>query len=265
MSAPVPATDLDAALAAERARIARELHDVVAHQMTTVVLQAQGAAAVLADDPARAAAALRSIEVGARSALTEMRRLLGVLREGEEALGVVLPDEARGAPQPTLDDITDLIRDYSRSTARNEAADERDPFDPDELLSRDLTPTERGHTIVRLSMSDGAEHTAPPGIQASAHRIVQEAFTNVARHVGRASVDVDVHLEDGALVVRVVNGPRVEPPVAEVEGAGLGLRGMRERAEALGGSLRAGPTAEGGWEVEARLPLTPVEPSAAES
>lgn len=245
---------IEQALAAERARIARELHDVVAHQMTGVILQAQGAAAVIDSDPFRATAALRSIEDGSRSALVELRRLLGVLREGEEAAGVPVADEARGTPQPTLADITDLVRAYTRSTpSADDDGEDEDAFDPDELLNRPVHDTSK-RTVVRVSISDGAE-SAPPGLQASAHRIVQEAFTNVARHVGRASVDVRVSVVGDDLAVRVTNGPSVEAPAAQIVGAGLGLRGMRERAESLGGTFRAGPTDEGGWEVRATLPF----------
>lgn len=243
---------IDQALAAERARIARELHDVVAHQMTGVILQAQGATAVLETDPSRAGAALRSIEEGARAALVEMRRLLGVLREDEEAAGAAVVDEARGAPQPTLDDITALVRAYTRSTASTADGDDDEEFDPAELLERPLGDTSK-RTVVRINISDGAE-TAPPGVQASAHRIVQEAFTNIARHVGRASVDVRIHRTGDDLVVRVINGPSVAPPSAEITGAGLGLRGMRERAGSLGGTFHAGPT-DDGWEVRATLPF----------
>lgn len=245
---------IDQALAAERARIARELHDVVAHQMTGVILQAQGAAAVIESDPQRATAALRSIEDGSRSALVELRRLLGVLREGEAAAGVPVADEARGTPQPTLADITDLVRAYTRSTpSADDDGEDDDAFDPDELLNRPVHDTSK-RTVVRVSISDGAEATAP-GLQASAHRIVQEAFTNVARHVGRASVDVRISVVADDLVVRVTNGPSVEAPATVITGAGLGLRGMRERAQSLGGTLEAGPTSEGGWEVKAVLPL----------
>ena len=226
------ATRIEQALAAERARIARELHDVVAHQMTAVILQAQGAAAVIESDPGRATAALRSIEDGSRAALVEMRRLLGVLREGEEAFGSQVVDERRSAPQPTLRDLPELIRSHGAG----------------------LPGT--GRTQVRLGVGDGAD-LAPVGVQTSAHRIVQEALTNIARHAGRVSVDVGVRVERDDLVVRVVNEAPVTPPTTRIIGAGLGLRGMRERAEALGGTLRAGATDDGGWEVEAVLPLHP--------
>ena len=246
---------IEHALAAERALIARELHDVVAHQMTGVILQAQGAASILDEDPGRAAVALRSIEDGSRAALVEMRRLLGVLREGDSATDTPAADVSRGAPQPTLEDLTDLIRTYNRSTAPNPDVRDRDArFDPHELLTRGREPDAAGRTVVRLSVSDGA-HAAPVGLQTSAHRIVQEAFTNIARHVGRASVDIDIRVVRGDLVVRVVNGPAVAPPAAQIAGAGLGLRGMRERVEALGGTFRAGPDDAGGWEVEATMPL----------
>ena len=257
-------TRIEQALAAERTRIARELHDVVAHQMTGVILQAQGAASVLDTDRPRAAAALRSIEEGSRAALVEMRRLLGVLREGESGASAPAADVSRGAPQPTLEDLTQLISAYNRSTAPKPDDRDHDDFNPQELLAGGREPDAAGRTVVLLSVSNGAQ-AAPVGLQTSAHRIVQEAFTNIARHVGRASVDIDIRVSGGDLVVRVANGPPVEPPTAQIAGAGMGLRGMRERVEALGGTFRAGPDGAGGWEVVATMPLAAGSTSAGQT
>ena len=223
--------------------------------MTGVILQAQGASAVIETRSAAGDGGAAIHRGRFASGAGRIRRLLGVLREGEVAAGVPVADEARGTPQPTLADITDLVRSYTRSTPspEDDGDDVDDAFDPDELLNRPVHDTSK-RTVVRVSISDGAE-AAAPGLQASAHRIVQEAFTNVARHVGRASVDVRVSVVGDDLVVRVTNGPSVDPPATQITGAGLGLRGMRERAEALGGTFIAGPTEQGGWEVRATLPL----------
>ncbi len=261
---------VEQALAAERARIARELHDVVAHEMTGVVLQAQGAAAVLDASPARARAALGTIETSARRGLEELRRLLGVLREDEAASGaLVLLDQSRGAVGKGVGDIPALLEAH-RATLPT-LPDDPSPEDlaelPDDeaLAAVAAAVTRPGRIVLRASIDDGAAE-APAGVQASAHRIVQEALTNVARHVGRASVAVRVRpVEVGgrdALEVVIRNGPATGARPDVASGSGLGLVGMRERALALGGRLEVGPTEDGGWEVRATLPLDPPGPPA---
>jgi len=204
------------ALADERARIARELHDVVAHSVGVIVVQAQGARRIIHRDPARADEALATIEDTARSALGEMRRSLGVLRsEGEQA--------AR-APQPGVGDIEGLL-----ANARSSG------------LSVDFTV-------------EGTARPLPHGVDLSAYRIVQEALTNTIKHAGRVRSRVTLRYGDEELVVEVKDdGPG---PAADArEGAGHGLVGMRERVAALAGELHAGAGPDGGFLVRASLPL----------
>lgn len=204
-------------VAEERLRIARELHDVVAHGLSVMVVQAGAARTVLAADPARAEGALRTVEETGRDALTEMRRLLGLLREGssEGATGT--------APVPGVADIPELVRASEANGVPTTLVVEGDPGEP------------------------------PAAAGLTAYRIVQEALTNVRRHAGpgaRATVRL-VHGRD-AIEVTVEDdgaGPRggIRP--------GHGLTGMRERAASLGGELEVGPREGGGLRVRARLPL----------
>ncbi|HZP49880.1 sensor histidine kinase [Actinocrinis sp.] len=208
----------------ERARIARELHDVVAHHISVIAVQAETAR--LATPGMPTAGARRLLEIGdtARAALTEMRRLLGVLRE-----------DARDAdpqlrPQPTLQQLVELLDE-----ARNASM-----------------------TGVRLIVS-GSPATLDPGVELAAYRIIQEALTNARRHAPGAAVDVELHYSAETLRLRVRdNGPgtgfeAVGAGTAK-PGAGHGLLGMRERATAVGGLLTAGPASIGGFLVEATLP-----------
>jgi signal transduction histidine kinase len=201
----------------ERARIARELHDVVAHHISMVAVQAETARLTTAGMPAAGAQRLSAIGDTARAALTEMRRLLGVLREDTET------DAAGRQPQPGLRQLNGLLdeaRDASGAGTR---------------------------LIVR-----GAPATLDPGVELAAYRIVQEALTNSRRHAPGAAVDVELHYGGDTLGLRIRdNGPG--PPDALPPG-GHGLLGMRERAAAVGGELRSGPAAGGGFLVDARLP-----------
>ncbi|HXR73663.1 sensor histidine kinase [Actinocrinis sp.] len=209
----------------ERARIARELHDVVAHHISMIAVQAETAR--LATPGMPTAGARRLLEIGdtARAALTEMRRLLGVLRDDARAADLSntagqLP-RAERRPQPTLQQLVELLDE-----ARNASM-----------------------TGVRLIVS-GSPATLDPGVELAAYRIIQEALTNARRHAPGAAVDVELHYTDETLRLRVRdNGPAEEKP-----GAGHGLLGMRERAAAVGGLLTAGPASVGGFLVEATLP-----------
>ncbi|WP_327585375.1 sensor histidine kinase [Nonomuraea sp. NBC_00507] len=201
----------------ERARIARELHDVVAHHISMVAVQAETARLAVPGMPAAGAERLLAIGDTARAALTEMRRLLGVLREDAQA-------EATWRPQPGL-----------RLHELNELLDE----------SR-----EASGAGTRLILR-GAPVELDPGVELAAYRIIQEALTNARRHAPGAAVDVELHYADDALRVTVRdNGPG---PSGGNQ-AGHGLAGMRERAVAVGGELRTGPAPGGGFLVEARLP-----------
>ncbi|MET8389393.1 sensor histidine kinase [Streptosporangium canum] len=203
----------------ERARIARELHDVVAHHISMVAVQAETARLTTPGMPAAGAERLSAIGDTARAALTEMRRLLGVLRED------VTVDGADRQPQPGL-----------RLRELNELLDQ----------ARDASGTG-----TRLILH-GPPVTLDPGVELAAYRIVQEALTNARRHAPGAAVDVELHYGDHALRLRVRdNGPG---PSTAAPAGGHGLSGMRERAAAVGGELRTGPAGGGGFLVEARLP-----------
>ncbi|MDG4824736.1 sensor histidine kinase [Asanoa sp. WMMD1127] len=208
---------LEYAARGERARIARELHDVVAHHITMIALQADAARLATPGLPPDGAQRLTAIGDTARTALSEMRRLLGVLREDVDA-----EDELR-RPQPGLRQLYALL---------------------DEV--RDA-----GSVSVRLIVS-GPVQPLDQGLELTAYRIVQEALTNVRRHAPGASVDVELRYCADELWVRVHdNGPGAPPSGAA---AGHGLTGMRERAAMAGGTLVAGPGPTSGFLVEAVLP-----------
>jgi signal transduction histidine kinase len=199
----------------ERARIAREMHDVVAHHISAISVQAETARLTTDGMPEEGQQRLEAIGDTARDALTEMRRVLGVLRA--EA-----GDDPDRTPQPGLDRLGELL-DTARAAG----------------------------TRVRLIL-EGRLAPLPPGVDLTAYRIVQEALTNARRHAPGASVDVELRYGDDALHLRVRdNGPG--PP--DGEPTGHGLTGMRERAAMVGGTLRAGAAEAGGFTVEAELPI----------
>jgi signal transduction histidine kinase len=201
----------------ERARIARELHDVVAHYISMVAVQAETARLTTPGMPAAGAQRLSAIGDTARSALTEMRRLLGVLREDAPT------DLAERRPQPGLGQLNELLDEARDASGAG----------------------------TRLILH-GRPFTLDPGVELAAYRIVQEALTNARRHAPGAAVDVELHFTDDALRLRIRdNGPG--PPSAPPDG-GHGLAGMRERAAAVGGELRTGPATGGGFLIDATLP-----------
>jgi signal transduction histidine kinase len=220
-------TLLEHAARGERARIARELHDVVAHHISMIAVQAETARLTTPGLPPAGAERLLAIGDTARTALTEMRRLLGVLREdaGPE------PGSAR-RPQPGLEQLGELVdqaRDASAGT-------------------------------IRLIV-EGPVRPMDPGVELTAYRVVQEALTNARRHAPGAAVDVELRYTADALLLRVRdNGPG--PRAAGRPGGGHGLLGMRERAAMVGGELRAGPARRGGFLVDATFPA-PVRERAA--
>ncbi len=207
------------AVAEERARIARELHDVVAHNVSATVVQAEAAEEVLGEQPESARRSLEQIQHSGREALGEMRRLLGVMRSHD--------DEGRLTPQPRLADLQRLV---------------------DDARAADMPVT--------LTV-EGERRELPPGIELSAYRIVQEALTNVRKHAGRpVSADVLLRYEEAALSLEITDdgyGARAQ------DGHGLGLIGMRERVAFFGGDFSAEPAAERGFVVRARFPLPSVE------
>ena len=215
------AADQQAALAAadERARIARDLHDVVAHGLSVIVVQADGARYAAAADPAAVTPALETIATTGRTALSDMRRMLGLLRAQPETA-----ETAR--PQPQLADLVELVDAAGAAGAQVEA---------------DLPPPET---------------RVPEAVALTAYRVVQEALSNVRRHAGPAPrVRVRVHLDhrpDLAVEVEVVDDGR--GAACRPDGSGLGLVGMRERIAVHGGDLQTGPRPGGGFRVVARIP-----------
>ncbi|MFJ6851919.1 sensor histidine kinase [Streptomyces sp. NPDC091271] len=213
----------------ERTRIARELHDVVAHHMSVITVQADSAPYRVEGLSEEARAEFASIAAGARESLAEMRRLLSVLRS----------DGSRGelAPQPGLDRVQQLVEATVRTGL------------PAELSMA---------TDVREALERGG---VPQAVDLSAYRIVQEALANVVRHAPGARTRVSVTARDGHLTVLVVNEEAGKPgSPLETSGTGHGLVGMRERVRLTGGTLDTGPLPDGGFRVAARLPLPPDRP-----
>ena len=211
------------AVTLERKRLARELHDVVTHSVSVVVIQAQGAQRVLEGEQPAARQALDTIEEASRAALTDMRRLLGLLREDLPA-----GQEAARQPQPGLDSL-------GRLAAQVRAA---------------------GLTV-EISRS-GQDVPLSPALELNAYRIVQEALTNALKYAGQAKVTVEITTAPPDLHVRITDdGPGLT--AGNGLSGGRGLLGMRERVAVYGGELTAGNRDGGGFEVRARVPLS--EPS----
>jgi signal transduction histidine kinase len=204
------------AVDAERLRIARELHDVVAHTMATINVQAGVAAHVIDQQPEQAAQALEAIKQASKEGLRELRGILNVLRQADE-------DDPR-SPAPRLAQLAQLVENTNRAGLPTSVA------------------------------VDGQARQLAPTVDLTAYRIVQESLTNALRYAGPATASVTLSYTEDELRVEVVDGGRGRVDGAP-QGAGHGIAGMRERAEAVGGTLIAGPAPEGGFRVQARLPL----------
>ncbi|MEV5773769.1 sensor histidine kinase [Streptomyces antimycoticus] len=215
------------AVAAERARIARELHDVVAHNVSVMVVQADGAAYVMDASPEQARQALETISGTGRQALAEMRRLLGVLRTGEPG------EENDYVPQPDVEQIDELVEQV------------------------------RGAGLPVDFKVVGSPRQLPSGVELTAYRIVQEALTNTRKH-GGPDVGASVRLtyfDDGLGLLVEDDGRGAQREMYQdggADGSGHGLIGMRERVGMVGGTLDAGPRPGGGFRISALLPLKPV-------
>ena len=201
----------------ERLRIARELHDVLAHNISLINVQAGVALYLMDEQPEQTRTALTAIKQASNDALRELRGVLDLLRQTDEA--------SPRTPAPGLAGL-------------------------DELVAKAAATGLQVHTRVR-----GTPRSLPGGVDLAAYRIVQEALTNVTRHAGRAEVTVELGWGDRDLAIRVDDDGRGTPVALPTPGGGSGIRGMRERAVALGGHLEAGPRPGGGYRVEAHLPL----------
>jgi signal transduction histidine kinase len=212
------------AVTAERVRIARELHDVVAHSMSVIAMHAGSGRLAADQDPAAARRALEIVERSSRDAMAEMRRLVTVLREADEV-------EPQLAPAAGLRDVHELVAEVAAA----------------------------GVTVDVHTEGDLASVT--DGVSLAAYRIVQEALTNVVQHASPAQARVSVRIGDGMVVLEVTDDGATRPAARETApaAAGHGMIGMHERAALYGGELVAGPRPEGGWRVAARLPFSVVD------
>ncbi|WP_106850751.1 sensor histidine kinase [Blastococcus sp. Marseille-P5729] len=216
------------AVGLERVRIARELHDVVAHHVSAMGIQAGAARRVLESDPDRAAAMLRTVEQSAREAIGELRTMVAALRNDSAS---------EEGPPPTLDDLSSLL-DAARST---------------------------GQQVTFTTV--GERRALSPAVGLTIYRVTQESLTNARKHarpnaavdvrLRYTAADVEVEIADDGLPAATASGPAqpVIQPSTPTPGGGLGLVGMRERVIALGGELEAGPRSRGGWLVRAAIPV----------
>ena len=211
----------------ERLRIARELHDILAHSLSVIAIQSGVGRHVLDMQPEEARKALAAVETTSRSALDELRRVLGVLRNDD-------PEGPSFVPAPGIGDLGTLL---------------------EQCRAAGLEVTYRVH---------GPVAPVSPSMDLSVYRIVQEALTNVSKHAGTAHASVDITFAEGEVVVSVVdegalhrNGAVLPPDTGVEAGAHHGIIGMRERTAMFGGTLTAEPRREGGFEVQARLPIDP--------
>jgi signal transduction histidine kinase len=221
------------ALELERARIAGELHDVVTHNVSVMIVQAGAARQVLAGAPDQARSAMLAVEASGRAAMTELRHLLGLLGPPATADNGIPGEGAQASqdlrPQPGLGQLRPLVGRVAAAGL------------PVQLHVGDVPPG------------------LPPGPDLAAFRVVQEALTNVIKHAGKPRTSVSVDYRDGDLLVEVADAG---PPIAAVRptlpGTGRGLLGLRERMALYGGQLDAGPGPDGGWLVRARIPADPL-------
>jgi signal transduction histidine kinase len=245
------------AVAEERLRIARELHDVVAHSMSVIAVQAGYGQYVIDASPDGARDALGAIQATSRDALEEMRRMLGVLRQQDVTQGPAVAGPATGEEPAGGQAPVDGQAPAGGGTTARPA-----PLAPAPGLARldRLIERTRGAAVrVRLEVS-GHPRPAPAGVDLSAYRIIQEALTNVVRHAGTgASCVVHVAFTDADLVIRVTDDgglPVALPSVSvAIAGTGHGIIGMRERVHLCGGTFSAGPLPNSGFQVTATLPL----------
>jgi signal transduction histidine kinase len=220
------------ALGLERARIASELHDVVTHNVSVMIVQAGAARQILADAPGEARAALLAVESCGREAMAELRHLLGLL-----------------SPPPPPEDGAGM------GTGGTQASQELSPQPGLGQLQTLIGRVTAAGLPIELH-ADDVPHGLPSGLDLTAFRVIQEALTNVIKHAGKTRTSVSVNYRDGDLLVEVADeGQPARTARPAAPGAGRGLLGLRERTALYGGELNAGPRPGGGWLVRARIPV----------
>lgn len=238
--------------AAERARIAREMHDIVAHSLSIVVAQADGGRYAAASDPEAAVRALGTISETGRTALTDMRRLLGVLRsqDDEDAAHDASPDGSGPPPPPTGTTTDTTPPPPPRGEPRSARPAPQPGVDEIEDLVAQARDGGQRVSLVRV----GEPRTLPAGMGLTLYRVCQESLTNVRKHAGPdPAVTVAVRWTPSTVELEVLDDGRGAAAVGH--DPGFGLRGMRERANLYGGTLETGPRAGGGFRVHLELPL----------
>jgi signal transduction histidine kinase len=224
------------ARAEERTRIARDMHDVVAHRVSLMVVHAAALKAVVLKDPGKASASAEMLGDLGRQALTELRQMLGVLRTSEApaAAPSAAPAPAPVAPAPEPEEEGPTLARLAALVEESQAAG----------MGVELTV-------------EGAQRPCGARIEATVYRVVQEALTNVHKHAAGAKAVVRLAYREAEVAVLITNGPSDGTPVAALPSGGHGLLGMRERVTSHGGGFAAGPTPDGGFRVSAMVPLTP--------
>jgi signal transduction histidine kinase len=228
------------ARAAERARIAREMHDVVAHRVSLMVVHAAALKAVALKDPQKASASAELLGDMGRQALTELREMLGVLRTASDGPGAAQP--SGGASPGPAEAVEAAVAGDGPCLAE---------------LAQLVQESKAAGMGVELAV-DGEARPCGPRIEATVYRVVQEALTNVRKHAAGAKAQVRLAYREGEVAVLITNGPTDAAATGPgaLPGGGHGLLGMRERVTAHGGGFAAGPTADGGFRVSAMVPVT---------
>ena len=243
------------ALAAERARIASELHDVVTHNVSVMIVQAGAARKIMASSPADAEDALLAVEATGRDAMTELRNLLGLLSPPAEGLDTAAAaDAADTAAGRAASGAAGVVRQVTAGSGTRRAPAALHPQPRLSELDTLIGRVSAAGLAVELEVS-GSPRPLPPGADLAAYRVVQEGLTNVLRHAGQATASVSVCWDDVLEISVSDDGSGCPAGQNDAQGPGRGLLGLRERLALYGGELAAGPRPNGGWRVRAVLPL----------
>jgi signal transduction histidine kinase len=240
------------ARADERTRIAREMHDVVAHRVSLMVVHAAALKAVALKDPAKASASAELVGDMGRQALTELRQMLGVLRTVPEAAAAAAASLTSPGAAPEAGPGAEYVPEFAPELASGPGEGEEGPCLAQ--LAELVEESAAAGMGVELAV-EGGSRPCGARIEATVYRVVQEALTNVHKHAAGAKAKVLLAYREAEVAVLITNGPSDGSSTAALPSGGHGLIGMRERVAAHGGGFAAGPTAEGGFRVSAMIPL----------